>query len=42
MIKVGVVGALGKMGKEVILAVNECPETELAGAVDIMSFEDQS
>ena len=36
MIKVLVNGALGKMGKEVINAVNECPETELSSAVDIM------
>ena len=36
MIKVLVNGALGKMGREVINAVNECSETELAGAVDIM------
>ena len=36
MIKVLVNGALGKMGKEVINAINECSETELACAVDIM------
>ena len=36
MIKVLVNGALGKMGKEVINAVNECEQTSLAGAVDIM------
>ena len=35
MIKVLVNGALGKMGKEVINAINECEETSLAGAVDI-------
>lgn len=37
MIKVLVNGALGKMGKEVINAVADCNETELVGAVDIMS-----
>ena len=37
MIKVLVNGALGRMGREVINAVNECKETELVGAVDIMS-----
>ncbi len=36
MIKVLVNGALGKMGKEVINAVNECEQTELVCAVDIM------
>ena len=36
MIKVLVNGALGKMGKEVVAAVNENSETVLAGAVDIM------
>ncbi len=35
MIKVGVVGALGKMGKEVVNAVIENPETELVMAVDV-------
>lgn len=36
MIKVLVNGAMGKMGKEVINAINEDEETQLAGAVDIM------
>ena len=36
MIKILVNGALGKMGKEVINAVNECLETELVCSVDIM------
>lgn len=36
MIRVLVNGALGKMGKEVIDAVKNCPETQLVGAVDIM------
>ena len=36
MIKVLVNGAMGKMGKEVINAVNECEQTTLACAVDIM------
>ena len=36
MIKVLVNGAMGKMGKEVINAINEDKETQLAGAVDIM------
>ncbi len=35
MIRVGVVGALGKMGKEVVKAVLSEPETELVLAVDI-------
>lgn len=35
MIKTAVCGALGKMGKEVIKAVEECPETELAAKIDI-------
>lgn len=35
MIKVGVVGALGKMGKEVVKAVNEASDTQLVMAVDI-------
>ena len=36
MIRVLVNGALGKMGKEVISAVDECEETTLVGSVDIM------
>ena len=40
MIKVLVNGAMGKMGKEVISAINECEQTTLAGAVDIMSNND--
>lgn len=36
MIKVAVCGALGKMGKEVVNAVNNCPDTELAAQIDIM------
>lgn len=35
MIKVGVVGALGKMGKEVVKAVINAEDTELVMAVDI-------
>lgn len=36
MIKIGVVGALGKMGKEVIKAVINADDTELVMAVDIV------
>ena len=36
MIKVGVVGALGKMGKEVVKAVLNAEDTELVMAVDIL------
>lgn len=36
MIKVGVVGALGKMGKEVVKAVINTDDTELVMAVDIV------
>ena len=36
MIKIGVIGALGKMGKEVIKAVLNTDDTELVLAVDIM------
>ena len=36
MIRVGVVGALGKMGKEVVKAVLTAEDTELVMAVDIM------
>ena len=36
MIKVGVVGALGKMGKEVVKAVLNAEDTQLVMAVDIM------
>ena len=36
MIKVAVCGALGKMGKEVVNAVNECPQTELVAQIDIV------
>ena len=35
MIKVAVCGASGKMGKEVVLAVTECAETELVAKIDI-------
>ena len=35
MIKVAVCGALGKMGKEVVQAVTECPEIELTAQIDI-------
>lgn len=35
MIKVAVCGALGKMGREVIKAVEECSKTELAAKIDI-------
>lgn len=37
MIKVAVCGAMGKMGKEVCLAVEECLETELVAKIDIAS-----
>lgn len=37
MIKVAVCGAMGKMGKEVCLAVEECPKTELVAKIDIAS-----
>lgn len=37
MIKVGVAGALGKMGKEVIKAVSEANDMELVCAVDVLS-----
>ena len=36
MIKIGVIGALGKMGKEVVKAVLNAEDTELVMAVDIM------
>ena len=36
MIRVGVVGALGKMGKEVVKAIINAQDTELVMAVDIM------
>lgn len=39
MIKVGVSGALGKMGQEVVQAVTDCPETELVAKIDIASPE---
>lgn len=39
MIKVAVCGALGKMGIEVVNAVNECPETELVAQIDIASSD---
>lgn len=35
MIKVAVCGALGKMGTEVVQAVNDCSETELVAKIDI-------
>ena len=35
MIKIGVVGALGKMGKEIVKAVLNAEDTELVMAVDI-------
>ena len=35
MIKVAVSGALGKMGREVINAVNNCADTTLVAAIDI-------
>ena len=37
MIKVAVCGAMGKMGKEVCLAVEECTQTELVAKIDIAS-----
>lgn len=39
MIKVAVCGALGKMGKEVVNAVTECPQTELAAKIDIAASD---
>jgi 4-hydroxy-tetrahydrodipicolinate reductase len=39
-IKVVVQGALGRLGGEVVNALNEEPETEIAGAVDIKASED--
>lgn len=39
MIKVAVCGALGKMGKEVVEAVRECADTELAAQIDIAGSE---
>ena len=39
MIKVAVCGAMGKMGKEVVNAITECPDTELAAKIDIASGE---
>ena len=36
MIKVGVIGALGKMGKEVVKAILNAEDTELVMAVDIV------
>lgn len=38
MIRVAVLGACGKMGREVVKAVTEAPDTELVGACDIESF----
>ncbi len=37
MIKVAVCGAMGKMGKEVCQAVQDCPTTELVAMIDIAS-----
>lgn len=37
MIKVAICGAMGKMGKEVVQAVTDCPETELAAKIDVAS-----
>lgn len=37
MIKVGVIGAAGKMGSEVCKAIVADPDTELVGAVDPFS-----
>ena len=39
MIKIAVCGALGKMGQEVVQAVNDCAETELVAKIDIASAE---
>lgn len=39
MIKVAVCGALGKMGKEVVQAVHDCPDTELTAQIDIAGGE---
>ncbi len=39
MIKIAVCGALGKMGQEVVQAVNGCAETELVAKIDIASAE---
>lgn len=35
MIKVGVLGARGRMGSEVVKAVNESPDLELVAALDL-------
>ena len=39
MIKIAVCGALGKMGKEVVEAVTQCPDTELTAKIDIAGGE---
>ena len=39
MIKVAVCGALGKMGKEDVQAVTNCPDTELVAKIDIAGAE---
>lgn len=39
MIKVAVCGALGKMGQEVVNAVEQCNETELVAKIDVASGE---
>ena len=39
MIKVAVCGAMGRMGQEVVNAVQECPETELVAKIDIASSD---
>ncbi len=41
MIKVGVVGAMGKMGKEVINAILSAEDTELVTAVDVNNVDGQ-
>lgn len=42
MIKTAVCGALGKMGKEVVQAVTECPDMELTAQIDIAGGEFKS
>ena len=42
MIKVAVCGALGKMGTEVVQAVKDCSDTELAAQIDIAGAEFKS
>ena len=39
MIKTAVCGAAGKMGKEVVQAINDCNDTELAALIDIAASD---